>query len=171
MSLTKEQIENLIEENNQKLRAELLRMASDAKPRTGRINCVSELTEDDTYYVLQANGVIYPCVFNNAGVNSRCINQGNTAWDKATLERKAKLNELNTRARAASAKAGVIDWRNRIQVKYFVYFDSMLNVWNTGTSCRTYRQGCTYFLSRESVDNFMQSLTPDEQRLFAGGDV
>lgn len=85
MNHTTEQIERIIAENNERLRAEFLPMASDApkpKPRTGMINCVSELKEGDKYYVLHSDGDIYPYTFNNAGVYSKWINQGNAAWGR-----------------------------------------------------------------------------------------
>ena len=172
MSLTTEQIENLIEENNQKLRAELLPMASDAKPRTGMINCVSELKYGNRFYTLGYDGVIRARAFNSdVEQQLRIINQGNAAWDEATLERKAKLNELNTRARAASAKAGVIDWNDDNQSKCRVFWSNTGNSWMIGREYVTSQAGVIYFPSKESAENFMQSLTQNEQRLFAGGDL
>lgn len=171
MSLTKEQIENLIEENNQKLRAELLRMASDAKPRTGMVNCVSEWNVDDTYYALDCSGKIVKQMYGNCEPDKKIINQGNAAWDKATLERQAKLNELNTKARAASAKAGVVDYEDFDQSKFYAYWDFRSQTWSFESLRSTANQGCIGFPTKESLTNFMQSLTPDEQRLFAGGDV
>ena len=171
MSLTTEQIENLIEENNQKLRTELLPMASDAKPRTGMINCVSELKEGDTYFMLHATGDVLSYIFDNSDIDLNWLSQGRTAWDKAALERQAKLNELNTRARAASAKAGVIDWRDNIQLKYFVQWDFEVDDWVIKMESEKKSQGVTYSLHTQALMKFMDSLTPDEQRLFAGGDA
>lgn len=142
------------------------------KPRTGRINCVSELTEDDTYYVLTKEGVIEKWGFrSDVKQQLRIVNQGNAAWDRATLERQAKLNELNTRARAASAKAGVIDLRKRNLVMSSIYWDFNLNKWDIEELCNLKNQGGIHFPNIKSAKNFMKSLTPDEQRLFAGGDV
>ncbi|MEQ3658647.1 MAG: hypothetical protein ABNH21_06795 [Glaciecola sp.] len=173
MSLTKEQIENLIEENNQKLRAELLPMASDAKPkpRTGMINCVSEFKAGDKYYSLYSDGDIVEMDFKGHPVIKYQVNQGNIAWDKATLERLRDLNILNTKARAASAKAGVIDWADSPQLKFHAYWDFDENKWILTCGSSNRRQGGIYFPTDTSLTNFMKSLTPDEQRLFAGGEI
>ena len=184
-NLTRKEVQNLIEENNDNLLARLALLAvkdsedryskvkhePEPKPRTGMINCVSELEIGEKYCILQADGGVGSCAFDNDDQDSKWINQGNAAWDKATLERQRDLNELNTRARAASAKAGVIDYSNSGQIKATIHWDFKENRWFVTASYHSTSQGAVQFPTVQSATNFMQSLTPDEQRLFAGGDI